>query len=118
MLAAKFYQRASDRFHQCANRTLNVREVNVPNSGAAFEMVGQVSEKDGIISTSLLWEGGDGRNCQRGVSVRNNVVIDVSDCGYNVPDSVIAGSDETDCGQDRHGAMMIEAMSAARRADC
>ncbi|WAJ42980.1 sensor domain-containing protein [Mycobacterium sp. Aquia_216] len=87
--AAKFYQRAADRFHQCANRTLNVREVNVPNSSAAFEMVGQVSEKDGIVSTSLLWEGGDGRNCQRGVSVRNNVVIDVSDCGYNVPDAVV-----------------------------
>lgn len=64
-------------------------EVNVPNSRAAFEMVGQVSEKDGIVSTSLLWEGGDGRNCQRGVSVRNNVIIDVSDCGYNVSDSVV-----------------------------
>lgn len=61
--AGKFYQRATDRFHQCANRTLNVREVNVPNSAGAFEMVGQVSEKDGIVSTSLLWEGGDGRNC-------------------------------------------------------
>lgn len=87
--AGKFYQRVTDRFHQCANRTLNVREVNVPNSAGAFEMVGQVSEKEGIVSTSLLWEGGDGRNCQRGVSVRNNIVIDVSDCGYNVSDSVI-----------------------------
>jgi hypothetical protein len=87
--AAKFYQRATERFHQCANRTLNVRDVNVPNSGAAYEMTGQVSEKDGIVSVSLLWEGADGKNCQHGVSVRNNVVIDVSDCGYNVPDSVI-----------------------------
>ncbi|SPM36379.1 sensor domain-containing protein [Mycobacterium rhizamassiliense] len=86
--AAKFYQRASDIFHKCANRTLNVRDVNVTDQGQAFEMVGPVSEKDGIVSASLLWEGGDGRNCQRGVSAHNNIAIDISVCGYSVPDSV------------------------------
>lgn len=86
--AMKFYHRALDVFHKCANRNINLHELNQADSGKVFMTVGQISEKDGIVSTSLLREGGDGWNCQRGVSVRNNIAIDTAACGYSMPDSV------------------------------
>lgn len=85
--AVKFYHRALDVFHKCAKRTINLHEMSGSDTGQLFTTVGQISEKDGVISTSLLWEGGDGWNCQRGVSVRNNIAIDAAACGYSTLDS-------------------------------
>lgn len=86
--ALKFYHRALDAFHKCANRNINVREMKVPDTGRRFLMVGRVSEKDGVLAAPLVWEGGDGWICQRGVSMQNNIVVDISACGYSISDSV------------------------------
>lgn len=86
--AMRFFTRATDVFHNCAGRNINTRQVDDPSSAASFWTVGNASESDGILSTSLISEGGDGWICRRGLSVRNNIVIDTSAYGYGVPESI------------------------------
>jgi len=86
--ATKFLDRAREVFHKCAGRNIDTRQVDDPSSTASFWTVGSASEEDGILSTSLISEGGDGWICRRGLSVHNNIVIDTSAYGYAVPVSV------------------------------
>lgn len=88
-VAAKFYRRALDVFRKCAKRSINLRHVDESATGEIFMMVGQIYEKDGVVSTSLLQEGGDGWNCQRGISADNNLVIDTDACGLDVSAAVV-----------------------------
>jgi hypothetical protein len=45
--------------------------------------VGDVANTDGMLSTSMVMEDGDGWGCGRALTVGNNVVVDVSTCSYN-----------------------------------
>ena len=53
--------------------------------------VADTSNQDGILTTSKVQEGGDGWTCQRALTVRNNVAIDIVTCGYTQPSAVAAG---------------------------
>lgn len=59
--ATKFYHRAVDVFHRCANRVINLHETVQTDNGKVFMTVGPISEEDGILSTSLLKEDKVGR---------------------------------------------------------
>ncbi|HEY9303768.1 MAG TPA: sensor domain-containing protein [Mycobacterium sp.] len=87
---ARFYHHAVDIFRKCANRSVNLQVPDDPKSPKVLMTVAQTTEKDGIVATSFLQEGGDGWGCQHGISVRNNIAIDTKACGYNMPDSATA----------------------------
>lgn len=42
--------------------------------------VGAVTDDNGTLSTSQVQEGGDGWTCQRALTVRNNVAVDIVAC--------------------------------------
>lgn len=46
---------------------------------------------NGMLSSSQVQEGGDGWTCQRALTARNNVTIDIVTCAYSQPDLVAIG---------------------------
>jgi hypothetical protein len=45
-----------------------------------------VSDTNGTLNVRRTWEANNGWNCQRALTVRNNVVVDVAACGYRQGD--------------------------------
>jgi PknH-like protein len=45
--------------------------------------VSDVSNDNGMLSTTQVQEGGDGWTCQRALTVRNNVAIDIVTCTFS-----------------------------------
>lgn len=52
--------------------------------------VGTVANRGGMLSVISTQEGAEGWQCQRALTARNNVVIDVNSCGFNRTDQAIA----------------------------
>ncbi len=50
--------------------------------------VAEVNNDNGTLSTSQVQEGGDGWACQRALTVRNNIAIDIVTCAYSQSGSV------------------------------
>ena len=48
--------------------------------------VSAVSNTNGTLSVRKTREGGNGWNCQRALTVRNNVAVDVTACSYKQGD--------------------------------
>ena len=46
--------------------------------------VAGITKDNGTLSTSEVQEGGDGWTCQRALTVRNNVAIDVVTCAFSL----------------------------------
>jgi hypothetical protein len=80
-VAAKFFEGSAQAWARCANSgySFKLPEWPVP----AQWTVGDVANTDGMLSTSMVMEDGDGWGCGRALTVGNNVVIDVSTCSYN-----------------------------------
>lgn len=81
--AAAFYRSSTRSWRACANR----RFPDPPIAGHSVWMVAEVTEDDAMLSTTEVQEGGNGWTCQRLLTVRNNVVIDIVTCGYTQPGS-------------------------------
>jgi PknH-like extracellular domain len=79
--AAKFYADSAENWGRCANGRFSFKLPEWP--AEAMWTVGQVSDTDGMLKTSMLMEDGDGWGCGRALTAGNNVVIDVSTCSYN-----------------------------------
>jgi PknH-like extracellular domain len=87
--ASAFFTASSQRWPACANR-----QDTVPADGTHPELqwkVGPVSNANGVLSVPVaLTINGNGVNvsmpCQRALTVRNNVVIDVDACRKDVGD--------------------------------
>jgi hypothetical protein len=45
--------------------------------------VTDISKDNGTLSAAQIQEGGDGSTCQRALTVRNNVAIDIMTCTYS-----------------------------------
>ncbi|CNV29369.1 lipoprotein LppH [Mycobacterium tuberculosis] len=72
----------------CSNR----RFVEVtPGQDDAAWTVADVVNDNGMLSSSQVQEGGDGWTCQRALTARNNVTIDIVTCAYSQPDLVAIG---------------------------
>jgi serine/threonine kinase PknH len=82
--AAAFFSTSTQRWPACANRKFTVTLANTP---ATVWTVGPVSDTNGTLSVTKTVEGGDGYACQRALTVRNNVAVDVSACSNNPADS-------------------------------
>lgn len=62
-----------------------------PGQDDAAWTVADVVNDNGMLSSSQVQEGGDGWTCQRALTARNNVTIDIVTCAYSQPDLVAIG---------------------------
>lgn len=86
--ARAFVTDAAASWKKCANREINTRNVKKDDPRNLFWTTGPASQADGILAMTMIQES-QGWNCQRALSARNNVVIDLELCGRNVPGSVV-----------------------------
>jgi hypothetical protein len=80
--ANTLYTAAARRWSACANRRFSDRPAGRPEIGWT---VGDAHNLGGTVSTSKVAEDGNGWNCQRALTVRNNIVIDIETCGSFLP---------------------------------
>lgn len=86
--ANNFVGNAATDWQRCADRELNTRNVNMDDPRNVFWKTGSVSRTGGILAMDLVQEA-QGWNCQRALSARNNVVMDLDLCGRNVSGSAV-----------------------------
>ncbi|OBK62679.1 hypothetical protein A5656_10300 [Mycobacterium gordonae] len=79
--ASNFYNSSVQSWKSCANRRFNDTS---PNQPATVWSVGDVTSDNGMLTSSQVQEGGDGWSCQRALTARNNLAIDVVTCAYTV----------------------------------
>ncbi|OBJ49380.1 serine/threonine-protein kinase PknH/PknJ [Mycobacterium sp. 1423905.2] len=80
--AKAFLQRSANRWKNCAGKT-----VTVTNKGKTYRWTfADVKGSPPKITVVDTQEGADGWECQRAMSVANNVIVDVNACGYHVID--------------------------------
>ncbi|WP_372516420.1 sensor domain-containing protein [Mycobacterium shinjukuense] len=78
--ANAFYDSSVQSWTGCANRRFADVAQGQPDT---IWTVAEVTNHNGMLSTSQVQEGGDGWTCQRALTVRNNVSIDVVACSYS-----------------------------------
>jgi PknH-like extracellular domain len=78
--ASAFYDSSKQSWVACSNRRYNDVAPGKPDT---IWTVASISNDNGTLSTSQVQEGGDGWSCQRALTVRNNVAIDVVGCSYS-----------------------------------
>lgn len=85
-----FFAKQADTWSGCSGKHLTVTGTKNNLIGLT---VGNVTNSDGMLRALVNQEGGDGWACQRAMTVRANVVIDVRSCSFNTVDeaSTIAG---------------------------
>jgi hypothetical protein len=81
--AAEYYRQSVDRWSACANKRLTFVR---PEKATRFWSLGEVKQSDGDLIISQIAEGGEGWGCQRALSTRNNVAIDVAACVFSPTD--------------------------------
>ncbi|WP_406813865.1 sensor domain-containing protein [Mycobacterium sp. M23085] len=80
--ADTFYDTSVRRWFGCANRKFSEHP---PDKPEIVWTVGEAHKVDGTLSTSEIQEDSNGWTCQRALTARNNVVIDVATCGSFLP---------------------------------
>lgn len=80
--ANTFYDASVRRWFACADRKFVEHR---PGKPEVAWTVGDAHKLGGTLSTSEVQESSDGWACQRALTVRNNVVIDVATCGSFLP---------------------------------
>ncbi|BBZ42955.1 serine/threonine-protein kinase PknH/PknJ [Mycobacterium parmense] len=88
--ANSFLQSSADKWKACAGQT-----VTVTNKGNTYRWAfAQVQGAPPKIAVMDSQEGADGWECQRAMSVANNVVVDVNACGYHISNQGTAIADK------------------------
>ncbi|MGH3556924.1 MAG: sensor domain-containing protein [Mycobacterium sp.] len=81
--AAAFYNASGKRWAGCSNRNYT----RTPRDEPAQKWTTQAATNtNGTLSIRRSQEGGNGWTCQRALTVRNNVAVDVLACGYTPGD--------------------------------
>ncbi|OBG35887.1 sensor domain-containing protein [Mycobacterium sp. E3198] len=75
--ANAFYDSSAQTWSACANRRFSDLPQGKP---PVVWTVAGIDKVNGTLSTSEVQEGGDGWTCQRALTVRNNVAVDVLAC--------------------------------------
>lgn len=83
--ASAFYDASTQTWPACSRRRFS--DIN-PGAPDTVWTVAGVTNNNGMLGTSQAQEGGDGWICQRALTVRNNVAIDIVTCGYSQTGSV------------------------------
>ena len=80
--AKAFMQSTDDKWKSCAGKT-----VAVTNKGKTYRWTfAQANGEPPKIAMLETQEGADGWECQRALSVANNVIVDINACGYKITD--------------------------------
>jgi serine/threonine kinase PknH len=80
--AKSFLQSADDKWKSCAGRT-----VTVTNKSKTYRWTfSQINGEPPKIAMLDTQEGADGWECQRALSLANNVIVDINACGYKITD--------------------------------
>jgi hypothetical protein len=77
--ASAFYKSSTQNWPACSNRRFSDLNSGQPDT---VWTVAEVTNENGTLSTTEVQEGGNGWTCQRALTVRNNVAIDIAACGY------------------------------------
>jgi hypothetical protein len=86
--ASGFYDTSTQTWPACSNRRFS--DLNPGKPDTVWTVSGTTTD-NGILTTSQVQEGGDGWTCQRALTVRNNVAIDIVTCSYRLADAVAVG---------------------------
>jgi hypothetical protein len=78
--ASAFYDSSGPSWSACANRRFS--DTNPGKPDTVWTVAG-VTKDSGMLSTSQVQEGGDGWACQRALTVRNNIAIDIVTCSFD-----------------------------------
>jgi hypothetical protein len=78
--ASAFYHASVQGWPSCSNRRFSDVTQGQPD---VVWTVGAITNVNGTLSTSQVQEGGDGWACQRALTIRNNIAIDIVACSYN-----------------------------------
>jgi hypothetical protein len=84
--AAAFFDASTHRWPACANRQYTETQPGKPD---AVWTVGPISVTASTLSNTQTWEGHNGWACQRALTVRNNVAVDVLACSYGPADTAV-----------------------------
>ncbi|EFG79729.1 hypothetical protein HMPREF0591_0350 [Mycobacterium parascrofulaceum ATCC BAA-614] len=84
--ANDFAAKQAQAWPKCNGATLHVSERGYPGS---IWIAGTATNHQGMLSITNTQEGGGGWQCQRALTARNNIVIDVRSCGANRTDQAI-----------------------------
>lgn len=86
--ANDFVAKQAQAWPKCNGATLH--PAPAPGESPSIWMVGTAANHDGMLTVTNTEEGAEGWQCQRVLTARNNVVIDVRDCGVNPQGITIA----------------------------
>ena len=78
--ANAFYDSSVQSWNNCSKRRFSDVAQGEPDT---VWTVAEVTNANGTLSTSQVQEGGEGWRCQRALTVRNNVAIDIVACAYS-----------------------------------
>lgn len=81
--ASDFAAKQAQAWTKCNGATLHVTTNRLPDGTWT---AGTATNHDGMLSITNTEEGGRGWQCQRALTARNNIVIDVRSCGNNRTD--------------------------------
>lgn len=79
--ANDFVTKQAQAWPKCNGATLH--PAPAPGEEPSIWMVGSVTNRDGMLTVTNIEEGAEGWQCQRALTARNNVVIDVRSCAVN-----------------------------------
>ena len=85
--AATFFNSSTQSWASCSNRKYT--DTPLQDQPAVTWTVGAVSNANGTLSLQRYRESGNGNGCSRGLTVRNNVAVDVSTCATPPGDSAV-----------------------------
>jgi serine/threonine kinase PknH len=83
--AAAFFNASSKRWSACSNLRYTV---TLPQLSAVWD-VGPLSNTDGTLSATETRQGGQGWACQRALTVKNDVAIDITACSDNPANAAV-----------------------------
>jgi PknH-like extracellular domain len=86
--ASAFYDTSTQTWSGCSNRRYS--DIN-PGKPDTVWTVSATTNSNGMLTTSQVQQGGDGWTCQRALTARNNVAIDIVACSYKLADGVADG---------------------------
>lgn len=86
--ASDFVAKQAQAWPKCNGVTLH--PAPAPGEAPSIWMVGTAANRDGVLTVTNVQEGAEGWQCQRVLTARNNVVIDVRDCGEHPQGVTIA----------------------------
>jgi serine/threonine-protein kinase len=84
--ATTFFATSAERWPACSNRRFTAKQ---PDESDVVWTVGPVTNTDGMLVTSKTQESANHWICERALSVRNNVVIDVNACSNSPSGSAV-----------------------------